>query len=119
MTKKEILLRVIMDNDMNTSYESLIYLLDKLIYTKVLKCPAEIFVIGIIDTIGRYKSKGKSFDFTLEDLKVLLPELLSETNGIEVTYTDHEWDELEIIPHERWKPTLNTKKGYMSEFFEL
>ena len=83
------------------------------LYRTVLKCPIEIFFLGIIE---RYSVPI----ITIEQIKSVVIETM-ELSGIEVTFADKDWDNLTIVT-ETWGThihhKLNTKKGYMVEFFE-
>lgn len=115
--KKQFLLRVIMD-DFKTPQDVLLNHLNNYSYEYIYKCPSKMFILGTIDTINRYKYKKEALDFTLDDLKELLPELISESRGVEIEFLDSDWDNLELI-NTNFGFKLNTDKNYMSEFFEF
>lgn len=60
---------------------------------------------------------------TIELIKEVIIEAL-EYGGIEQTFADEDWGNFQFLPHPeekyaKWGYTvLNTKKGYMCEFFE-
>lgn len=117
MDKKEILLRVIL-SDYQMSYEFLIYILENSLYVKIYKVPVSIFIFGILQTIEVLTFNGKKIDFTLNDIKELLPEIINETISYELTFTDNDWNDLQILETNRGQ-ILNTKKPYMADFFEI
>lgn len=96
----------------NSTYEYLLETIYENRYRCIEKCPADTFIYGIINTF-------KFGICTLEDVKTVVREAL-EFGGIELTFTDEDWDNLQLIKSEdRWQTDkLNTKKTYMSQFFE-
>ena len=90
-------------------------------YRTIYKCPIDLYMLGILSSfiISNIEQANKILDI----LKEVTQDIL-ETTGIELTFTDEDWDNLQFIPNEGWNkekekfvlPKLN--KSYMSEFFE-
>jgi len=119
-TKKEVIIRLMMGNYWAPT-ENLLFLLERDLYTKFFKCPTSIFIFGILETCPHLSIGGKPVELSLEDLKELIPEILSDMNGFETTFADEDWQNLEIISSVDGnfvKKKLNTTKAYMMEFFE-
>ena len=95
-------------------------------YRRILKVPVDMYIYGLLE---RWK-----IPVTLEDIKEATIDVL-EYNGFEQTFTDEDWNNLQLITEEERevfvsfrKPKelktfpcqkLNTQKSYMAEFFEL
>lgn len=119
-TKKEAIIRIMM-GDYWSPNESLLFLLERDLYSKLFKCPTRLFIFGILETCNHLSIGGKPIELSLEDLKELIPEILSDMNGFETTFTDEDWQNLEItstVDGNFVKRELNTTKAYMMEFFE-
>lgn len=109
------------------SYESLLECIYDNAYRTVHKVPADTFFLGIV---GAFKDTDTNIELAnriLAAVKEVVQEAL-ETSGIELNYTDADWDTLNIRANTGWgaklylfagEDRLKTKKSFMSEFFEL
>lgn len=100
-------------NDDTLSYDELLKLIHENQYRLIMKVPIDMFFMGIIK---RYKHPTISLSL----IKDVVIDVL-QSDGIETTFTDADWDNLEIIKGgaNRWDyDHINTKKNYMIEFFE-
>jgi hypothetical protein len=104
----------------NPTYEQLLEGIHDNYYRCIGKIPSKIFILGLINhfVIKDVDHANK----ILNALKEVICEAL-ETSGLELTYTDGDWDELTIIINQdKWggKYILSKdEKPYMSEFFEF
>jgi hypothetical protein len=89
-------------------------------YKTVLKVPAKTFILG---TCARFKDQN----LALKLLKQVITEAM-ELSGVELTFVDEEWDNLNIVSStegyhsHKWilaNSSNEIKKNYMSQFFEL
>lgn len=92
------------------------------LYRKIYKIPVRIYFEGLIDTF--------TFKITVDDLKEITREIIEDSTGFELTFTDKDWDDLKMEEKEEKRiiwgkedisiiKELNTNKVYMLEFFEL
>ena len=80
-------------------------------YICIDKVPIRILLKGILQTIS---------ESSIPLIKEVILEAL-QFNGIEQTFSDEDWDKLNLIPYMRREyeyTTLNTDKTYCYEFFE-
>ena len=105
--------------DEQPTYEQLLNAIHKNDYRTIYKMPAKTFIIGIIQSFKLEDNTLEKANKILKAIKEVVQEAL-ELNGIELTFTDEDWNKLEVIEGDRWhRLKINTNKLYMSEFFEL
>jgi hypothetical protein len=122
-TLKHIIAKTIGDNFCygdNPTYEQLLVAIYSNYYRAIAKIPVDLFVVGIVQ---HFVIKDVAHaNRILEALKDVVRESL-ESCGVELTYTDGDWDDLKMIENpERWggKYILSKRdKKYMIEFFEI
>ena len=94
----------------------------ELLYRKIYKIPVRIYFEGLLHIC---KSK-----LSIDDIKEITREIIEDSIGIELTFTDEDWGNLKLeekeIKYTLWGKEnistireLNTNKKYMKEFFEL
>lgn len=109
----------------NPTYEDLIESIYENQYRTINKIPTEIMLLGTVQSfiINDIEQAKRIFNLTKQ---VIIESL--EFSGIEVTFTDDDWDKLDIILNpSKWGgkhiltidgTTKYKKKSYLSEFFE-
>ena len=107
------------------NYQELIEAIYENRYRAIDKCPIDLYILGTVETF--VIKDLEQANRILNVVKEVTQEIL-ETPGIELTFTDEDWDNLKFMnnpnynPEYRWSnhsyilPKLN--KSYMSEFFE-
>lgn len=108
------------DEAINSIYDNL--------YRTILKVPTVMCIHGIL---GHFKIDSLQM---AQEILAILKEVIVESlqlSGVELTFTDGDWDSLEIIENENYGKGWVRKderyilkneckeKGYLSEFFEL
>ncbi len=116
------------DDTDDISYEQLLEAIYNNVYKTIYKVPINTFILGNIQS---YKIKDLDHaNRILTSLKEVVREAL-EWGGIELTYTDKDWDDLKLLanPTQWGGPYILSKndesegklqgKSYMSEYFEI
>lgn len=114
--KKNLIAQIICSSN-EEDYNENIKTINENLYRLIYKVPIDLLFTGIID----------GFDnITISDIKEVVIEAI-QLSGIEVTFKDSDWDELNFAyePYQvyhtntiKFYRTMNTTKTYMSEFFE-
>ena len=103
------------------SYEQLLENIYDNSYRTIYKVPTQEFILGIVESfiIKDEEHANKILKIVQEVVQEAL-----EISGFELTFRDEDWHNLKISEdtsywkkEKPWK--LNTRKAYMSEFFEL
>ncbi len=109
-------------------YEELLKVIYDYSYRTILKVPANIFIIGIVQSFKLNDLQHANRILNL--LKEVVQEAL-EQSGVELTFTDTDWKELTLIenpPKNKFSDIyLLSKNGegdravktYMSQYFEV
>lgn len=116
------------------SYEEAIEILYEDMYRKLLKVPAKMFFLGLLQT--EFRIGGQLVEISLQDIKNVIIDSL-EYSGYEVTAVDRDWELLEVkvektelygkkrdsegrsIYQSRWyNESHNITKGYIGQFFD-
>ena len=135
---QEIITKYIAGRDMPErilSYEEAIEILYEDMYRKLLKVPAKIFFLGLLQT--EFRIGGQLVEITLQDIKNVIIDAL-EYSGYEITAVDRDWELLEVkvektelygkkrdsegrsIYQSRWySENDNIKKSFIGDFFDL
>lgn len=107
------------------NYQELIEAIYNNKYKAIEKCPIDLYILGIVETfvIKDLEHVNK----ILNTVKKVTKEVF-ETTGVELTFTDEDWNNLQLIDNPNFDPKIswNNKpyilpkinKYYMSEFFE-
>jgi hypothetical protein len=107
----------------HSTYENILEAIYENEYRCILKVPTGDFFLGILETFKTpddIEVKNKILKITKEVVKEAM-----EVSGIELTFSDEKWDELEIIPNPEpgpWRPRYIFKeipKSYLCEYFEI
>ena len=103
------------------TYEDVLEAIYENQYRCVLKVPSQEFFLGIVESFRTGDDlilKNKILNAAKEVVREAL-----ELSGFELTFSDHKWNELQIIHNtERWgsKYILSEKpKTYLCEYFEI
>ena len=113
----------------SNDYEEILNIIYENQYRCILKCPSNIFLLGIVDMFVTNLEKA---NFILSIIKEVVKDAL-EVSGIELTFTDSDWSEIklqkntykfskedyEFVKNDEVFNFTNNKKSYMSNFFEL
>lgn len=109
----------------NPSYEDLLEAIYEQNYRAILKVPTNILLLGTIQSfvLNDLEHANK----LLQNLKEVVKDAL-EVSGVELTYTDEDWENLKLIENptqwgSKYILSIDTEnkyvtKGYMSAFFE-
>lgn len=105
----------------HADYEELIEAIYHNRYRAIDKCPTQLYFEGITESfvLKDLETANRILDVVKEVTKDIL-----EVSGIELTFTDGNWDNIKYIENTEWNKErvpfklLKTDKGYMSEFFE-
>ena len=103
-------------------YQELIKAIYNNRYTDIDKCPIDLYFCGLVNSfvINDIAHANKILNVVKEVTKDIL-----ESNEIELTFVDYDWEKIRFIPNEGWNKEnvrftlLKTDKNYMCELYEI
>ncbi len=105
----------------HADYEELIEAIYDNRYRSIDKCPIDLYLEGVTQSF--VLKDMEHANKILNSVKKVTRDIL-EVSGIELTFTDNDWDNIKYIENTEWNKERvpfklsKTDKCYMSEFFE-